>query len=135
MIEIIAVLVIIGILASVALPKYMGLQKDARMSAVKGMQGAMNGAIHITHSKAIVYGQTGAIGTINCDGKVIDLQYGFPKNVTALKDTISLNEGFTIDGETYTKDGAPVPENCSVSYTAPTATGGSPVLTVKDDGC
>jgi MSHA pilin protein MshA len=135
LIEIIAILVILGILAAVAMPKFLGLQKDARKSAIKGMQGVMMGVANMAYSKAIVYGRTGIIGTINYEGKVVALQYGFPKNVAAIKDAMEMIEGFTIDGEAYTKDGAPIPANCSVSYTPPTAPGGSPIVTINNNGC
>ena len=44
LIELIIVIVIIAILAAVAIPKYLDLQNDAKVSAVKGMAGALGSA-------------------------------------------------------------------------------------------
>lgn len=44
LIELIAVIVILAIIAIVAIPKYMGLQDDAKISAAMGVYGAVQGA-------------------------------------------------------------------------------------------
>ena len=40
LIELVVVIVILGILALTAAPKFMELQSDARISALKGLEGA-----------------------------------------------------------------------------------------------
>src|SRR6188768_2957454 len=44
LIELIIVIVIIGILAAVAIPKFLDLQQDAKQAAVEGVSGAMASA-------------------------------------------------------------------------------------------
>jgi len=44
LIELIIVIVIIGILAAVAIPKFLDLQQDAKQAAVEGVTGAMASA-------------------------------------------------------------------------------------------
>ena len=44
LIELIMVIVIIGILSAVAVPKYFSITKDAEYAAVQGMVGALNAA-------------------------------------------------------------------------------------------
>ena len=51
MIELIFVIIILGILAVTALPKFVGVQDDAKISAENGTAGAVRGAISITHGK------------------------------------------------------------------------------------
>ena len=51
LIELIIVIVILGILAAVAVPKFAGLTKEARVSAVKGFAGSLRAAMNIVHGK------------------------------------------------------------------------------------
>ncbi|WP_025821327.1 type II secretion system protein [Shewanella marina] len=44
LIELVVVIIILGILAVVAAPKFINLQTDARASTLKGMQAALQGA-------------------------------------------------------------------------------------------
>lgn len=60
LIELVVVIVILGILAVTAAPKFLNLQDDAKVSAVKGLAGAMKGAAGITYGKAAVAGQEAA---------------------------------------------------------------------------
>ena len=49
MVELIVVIVILGILAAVALPKFMGLEREARIAALKSMGGTMLSAAQMAH--------------------------------------------------------------------------------------
>jgi len=51
MIELIFVIIILGILAVTALPKFVGVQDDAKIAAEKGVIGAVRGGISLSHSK------------------------------------------------------------------------------------
>ena len=48
LIELIVVIVILGILAATALPKFIDFGKDARVAVIKGAQGALQGANNMT---------------------------------------------------------------------------------------
>ena len=54
LIELIVVIVILGILAVTAAPKFIDLQGDARASTLQGLAGAMKGAATLVHGKALV---------------------------------------------------------------------------------
>lgn len=56
LIELVVVIVILGILAAVAAPKFMDLQSDARISALQGLQGAVKSAVNLTYAKGVVQG-------------------------------------------------------------------------------
>ena len=56
LIELVVVIVILGILAATAAPKFMDLQGDARVSALSGLSGAVKSAINLSYSKAILKG-------------------------------------------------------------------------------
>ena len=90
LIELVVVIVILGILAATAAPKFMNLQGDARISALNGLKGAVKSAVSMTYSKAILKGiekkasgetvcSTGpAASTDDCEGVEIALVYGRP---------------------------------------------------------
>ena len=62
MIELIVVIIILGILASYAVPKFVGIDKAARASIVKGLLGATKSASEMVYAIAVSKG-TVATGT------------------------------------------------------------------------
>jgi MSHA pilin protein MshA len=56
LIEIIAVLVILGILAAVAIPKYMDMQTEARDRATEGALGNASGEVSLRYANLILAG-------------------------------------------------------------------------------
>ena len=63
LIELVVVIVILGILAATAAPKFMDLQKDARISKLNGVKAAIRSAENMTLSKAIIAGLEKKEGT------------------------------------------------------------------------
>jgi MSHA pilin protein MshA len=53
MIELIVVIVILGILAAVALPRFTNLQRDARISKLNGARGAVASSMAMVHGTAM----------------------------------------------------------------------------------
>lgn len=93
LIELIIVIVILGILAVTAAPKFIDIQKDAKASTVKAVEGAVNSVISIVYGKALIAGQTGATGTVKINGVDTALVYGYPDA------TVDLTSLLDIDGE------------------------------------
>jgi len=54
LIELVVVIIILGILAVTAAPKFINLQSDARKSTLEGMKGALQGANTLLYSKAAI---------------------------------------------------------------------------------
>lgn len=54
LIEIVAVLVILGILAAVAVPKYIDMQVQAKLSAAQGQVAEMKGTLSQAYAKAFL---------------------------------------------------------------------------------
>ncbi len=50
LIELIIVIVILGIIAGVAVPKFIGLSDSARVSSARGVGGAISGTIQSSHA-------------------------------------------------------------------------------------
>lgn len=57
LIELIIVIVILGILAVTASPKFLDIQGDAQESALQGVKGALDGSINIVYGKAVIAGK------------------------------------------------------------------------------
>ena len=81
LIELIVVIVILGILAATALPKFVDLSKDARVAALDGLQGAASSAAVMAYGKAAAGGKdlTKASGeSVSINGTNVALVYGYP---------------------------------------------------------
>ncbi|GGP61344.1 hypothetical protein GCM10009347_29490 [Shewanella algicola] len=59
LIELVVVIIILGILAVTAAPKFINLQGDARVSALSGMKAAIQGGNTLVYSKAALAGKEG----------------------------------------------------------------------------
>jgi len=127
LIELIMVIVILGILAAVALPRFGNMQQDARIASLNGMLGATNSAIVIVHGQALVAGATGAAGSVNLETGAVTTVFGYPAATAAgIQAAITSSAGaftFTAGVGTLTIDlaAAPTPATCRITYTAATA--------------
>lgn len=76
LIELVMVIVILGILAAVAMPKYVNMQDEAKCAAAKGVIGTVRAAIAIDYAKTALAGTLGfpAIGNAVTGGTSNDLQ-------------------------------------------------------------
>ena len=103
LIELIVVIVILGILAVTAAPKFIDLQGDARASALQGLAGAMKGAATLVHGKALVANKVSSGAQYVCIGSTS--QSSCNKNS---KDAVRVKCGFpdaTEDGILRALDG------------------------------
>ena len=77
MIELIIVIVILGILAAVAVPKYIDLKQDAAQAAVSGVAGGMASAMAVNFAARTANTTKGSAVTNCTDGATV-LQGGLP---------------------------------------------------------
>jgi prepilin-type N-terminal cleavage/methylation domain-containing protein len=87
LIELIFVIIILGILAATALPKFVGIQDDAKISTEKGTIGAVRGGITLSHSKWLLRQTTlldwdgdGTAETFSSKGYLVNLESGLAYN-------------------------------------------------------
>ena len=66
--ELVIVIVILGILAAVAVPRYLNLTGDASAAARAGVVGSLNSAVQIVHSRWIAQGSP---ATVTLDGGAV----------------------------------------------------------------
>ncbi len=71
LIELIIVIVILGIIAGVAIPKFVGLSDQARLSAARGVGAALSGTIASKHASYLL----NSSNTYNINAVVSDTQY------------------------------------------------------------
>ncbi len=123
MVELIVVIVILGILAAVALPKFMGLEKEARIAALKSMGGTMLSAAQMAHGVCMARNCANN-ATIAIEGQNIVFVNGYPNNAS-IDLLVQSSEGFTPNaaGNRMTKAGATT-NLCWVQYNQATIAGG-----------
>lgn len=119
LIELIVVIVILGILAATALPKFANLQVEARIASLKGAEGSIKSAASMAHGKFLI---NGAVVTTFEDVTlaVADWVGGYPSaaKIAALSGLGTDYTATTAAGvTTISVAGAPTPANCSFTYT------------------
>ena len=162
LIELVVVIVILGILAATAAPKFIDLTGDAKASVVQGVQGSINSTINMAHAKALVVNETGATGEIEINGVFYALVQGYPTRAPAaakdnlagadpcgatgegcgIEDLIDLESGTDITYDDATGDfehseGA-TPDECKVTYSNATEAAGvvtPPTVVIDLDLC
>lgn len=101
LIELVVVIIILGILAVTAAPKFINLQSDARASTVKGLEAAIKGADTLINSKSLIAGNNTVAGadtdgptvTVDSAGTTVDINYGHAvaKWTDALANILDIN--------------------------------------------
>ncbi|OBT17440.1 hypothetical protein A9264_01380 [Vibrio sp. UCD-FRSSP16_10] len=150
LIELVVVIVILGILAVTAAPRFLNLQSDARESSVKGLKAAMTDASNMVYSKAAIEGIEQSVSSALRDGT--EIKYGYPTNDE--KGILKVIDGFSSSPDsdfTYLIDGAQTllitfatialssgdisPNACYVEYQVANSSDIPPKITVIDTGC
>ena len=140
LIELIMVIVVLGILAAFALPRFADFGADARKASIEGALGAVRSASAVVHSAALVSKQTGSTGSVTIEGQPINTVYGYIKGaVSDLRSAAQLSGEFGVSANTATPPVVTVSLGaCSFTYTeAASATSPAVVsaLTVPAAGC
>jgi MSHA pilin protein MshA len=84
LIELVMVIVILGVLAAVAIPKYLDMKSDASQAAVNGVAGALSSAASVNFATRTVNGTKG-VAVADCQDTAKALQtYSSGAYTTAL---------------------------------------------------
>lgn len=124
LVELVVVIVILGILAATALPRFINLTNEARVAAVNGFAGGLRSSVAVVQARYMASGGTGVSATM-VDGTVVTVANGtgIPVGTAAgIGAAMQSIDGFTPTyGATtiFAPDNAgPTPATCRVEYTA-----------------
>lgn len=152
LIELIIVIVILGILAVTAAPRFIDIQSDAKASTLSGVKAALQGASQLVYAKAAIAGQHSASSaSVTVNGVSVATVFGYPDaetitsaaNVTSFLDIdagdfsvinptpstnfiIAVGPGLTTEAEA---------NNCFLRYTNAAGANLSPTIAITDTGC
>ena len=146
LIELVIVIIILGILAATAVPKFVDLQGDARSSAMSGVKAALEGAASLTYSRAALDGNEDLDDDSTTANGVI-IAFGYPEATSAALSeaagldtadwTVTVDSGddtiayVTEAGETAGSSTG----TCQVTYEEPAAAGSRPTIATTVTGC
>lgn len=134
LVELIVVIVVLGILAATALPKFINVSTEARVASVNGVTGALRSAVSLVQAKYYAAGNTAATSVTMQDGSTVTVAAGtgIPAGTAAgIGAALQSTEGFAVDYTTATAvtfrptngGGA----NCQVAYDGSTGLVAQPV--------
>ena len=154
LIELIVVIVILGILAVTAAPKFIDLQSDARLATLNGMKAAINSAVSLTYGKSLVKGveKYPSDKKVSINGEEVEVCYGYPcAAATKIQKVLDIGDfnpcAAGVAGDWCFDDGADDDSSikifvangysseskCYVEYTQPDASGKAPTVALPSD--
>lgn len=139
LIELVVVMVILGILAAVALPKFVDMSAQARTAKLQGAFGAVKSAMALTHAASLAGGNAAAAtSTVTAEGTTINMVFGYP-SLTSIADAAGITAAdytLTTTGPTTIQvPGAATAANCQISYTAADSATVPAAATMVTTGC
>lgn len=140
LIELIMVIVILGILAAFALPRFADFSNQARVASMNGIAGSLRSASAISRAAFLAAGNSAA-PTVTLEGLQIEMVNGYPaateNGITRAAQVGGVTATPGTGAITYTVTGY-TGNNCQVVYTAATVSGSTvtpPTIAATTGGC
>ena len=155
LVELVTVILILGVLAAVALPRYADLQGKAREAKVKAIAGSIKAATGLVKASAMANSISCATATgttVTLEGATVALNHCYPQALGAFTTgiltaaNVSASDSWVVDGTVAGAAGAgsvlqinlsdaSTPATCSVSYTSAANATTPPVVSTTVTGC
>lgn len=156
LIELIVVIVILGILAATALPKFAALGGSARIASLQAAQGALTSTVSMVRGQALV---NPAATTFTNENVTVTVVNGYPNGATTTADAAGLNNndyvvtanatasavgvsgntpGIPANGFVVVPrgiSGSPTALTCFLSYAQSTAANTPPAVSLTSTNC
>jgi MSHA pilin protein MshA len=140
LIELIVVIVILGILAATALPRFIDLGSDARAGVMRGVEASMRSANTMIYGKAAATNQLVGAGAVSATATInVNTTNGYAADATlatGLGAALDLSPAgdFTVAAGSIQHARATTPAQCQIAYTAAPANG-VPTYVATLGGC
>lgn len=132
LIELVVVIALLAILAAFAIPRYAGLEREARSASILGVSGSIRSGAALVHGLWL----SQSINPVVMEGNTINVTEGYP-DATDVSATLADLTGFVVtvngggDQAVFSKTGL---TNCEVVYNDALA-GSAPLISVDTSGC
>jgi MSHA pilin protein MshA len=138
LIELVVVIVILGILAAFAIPRFININVEARVAAVNGLAGSMRSSMALLHGLSLARGNP---ASITLEGVAVTMANGYPTTagIQAAMTTLDGFHGPAAAGVPPAISLVPVSlattvTTCTATYTEAPA-GGAASVTVDTSDC
>ena len=136
LIELVVVIAILGILAAFAVPRFISLETQARVSSLNGLAGGLRSSSSLARSMAMAMGTNPS--SVTMEGQTINLTNSYP-SIADVSKTLQDTSSFTVtvgaSSTTFSPTGASSAATCVATYTPPAAAGSPPTIAVVSTGC
>jgi len=99
LVELVVVIVILGILAATAIPRYASYTSSARISAMQGLTGAINSASTVVQGRYVALGNSTATSVTMTDGTVVAVAAG-----TGIPTLAGIQSAINFSGQNFAYD-------------------------------
>ncbi|WP_422947957.1 type II secretion system protein [Undibacterium sp. Ren11W] len=137
LIELIVVIVILGVLAATALPKFADFGADARRAKLDAATGSLVSTSSMIHGKFLV--TTPVVATVVVEGVTVTYLNGYANAATIAAAAGLAAADYTLTTAATTLTVSPIgvttPANCQVVYTQAVAVGAVPTVVTTKTNC